>query len=82
MLFQRKYFINIWLILSITSLFVSSGICQDEKPNSRAQKYFDLLIKNPVGDYLYDSFYDAWLDTGTVEGLEQFLKQKDTLVKL
>ncbi|MBN1974102.1 MAG: hypothetical protein JW787_10720 [Sedimentisphaerales bacterium] len=75
MLLQRNGFFSLWRIVVIVFFLISTAICQSQKPDPRAEKYFNLLIQNPVGDYLYDSFYDAWLDTGTVESLETFLKQ-------
>ena len=42
--------------------------------NAKALKYFRVLEKRPSPGYLFDRFYNAWLDTDTVEGLEGFLK--------
>ena len=74
MLLQRNSIMSLRGMLAIVLLFISTGICQTESPNPRAEKYFNILTQNPAGDYLYDSFYDAWLDSGTIEGLETYLK--------
>lgn len=42
-----------------------------EDPSDR---YFALLREQPGNSYLYDRFYQAWLDTKTVDQLEAFLK--------
>jgi len=42
-----------------------------EDPSDR---YFALLQEQPGNSYLYERFYQAWLDTKTVEQLEIFLK--------
>ena len=84
MLLHKESFDSFWRILvlaiilglpifGVTSLYAQSE--EVEKINEKADKYFTLLSESPSGDYLYDRFYDAWLDTGTVEGLEQFLKE-------
>ena len=40
----------------------------------QSMKYFQLLLRQPGSDVVYDRFYDAWLDSGTLETLETFLK--------
>jgi tetratricopeptide (TPR) repeat protein len=85
MLLCRESFRGIRGISILLLIFWFSAVCfssaADMKPedvdtiNPKAEKYLNLLIQNPSGDYLYDRFYDAWLDTGTVEGLEGYLKQ-------
>lgn len=51
-----------------------------EEPNEKAAKYHELLTKRPSGGYLFDRFYSAWLDTGTLDGLEAYLKDGDPLL--
>jgi len=43
------------------------------QPNARAQRYYDLLCSKPSAGYVFDRFYDAWLDTESVSALERFL---------
>ncbi len=42
-------------------------------PSVKALKYHEALVKRPVPGYLFDRFYNAWLDTGTIEELEKYL---------
>ena len=35
-----------------------------------------MLEKRPSSGYLFDRFYNAWLDTGSIEGLGDFLKKE------
>jgi tetratricopeptide (TPR) repeat protein len=73
--FWRVLVLAIVFGLSIVRVSLLYAQSEDvEKINDKAEKYFKLLSSSPSGDYLYDRFYDAWLDTGTVEGLERFLK--------
>ncbi len=41
---------------------------------TKARKYHAILVKRPSPGYLFDRFYDAWLDQSTVENLQQFLE--------
>lgn len=43
----------------------------EQNPSDR---YFTLLQEQPGNSYLYDRFYQAWLDTRTVEQLDTFLR--------
>ncbi|MDC0259518.1 tetratricopeptide repeat protein [Verrucomicrobiales bacterium] len=47
-----------------------------EEPNQKAGKYHSMLEKRPSSGYLFDRFYNAWLDTGSIEGLGDFLKKE------
>lgn len=51
------------------------SLCAGE-PNEKAQKYLQVLLKRPSPGYLFDRFYNAWLDTESVEGLEAFLLER------
>ncbi|MEX2171384.1 MAG: tetratricopeptide repeat protein [Pirellulales bacterium] len=39
----------------------------------KAGKYHEVLARRPSPGYLFDRFYNAWLDESTVENLEAFL---------
>ncbi len=41
--------------------------------NEKARKYFQVLQRRPSPGYLFDRFYNAWLDTDSIAGLEGFL---------
>ena len=47
-----------------------------EAINEKAARYLDILQKRPGGGYLFDRFYNAWLDTGSLDGLRAFLTRK------
>jgi tetratricopeptide (TPR) repeat protein len=47
--------------------------CASGEPNARALRYYKVLSATPSGEYVYDRFYDAWLDTGTLPELRDFL---------
>jgi len=60
----------LWLIS------VGIGLCQDQEIDVRAKRFYTLLSKRPGSAQLFDRFYDAWLDTGTLEALEQYLNSQ------
>ena len=45
-----------------------------EAPDPQSMKYFQLLLRQADSEVVYDRFYDAWLDNGTLETLEAFLQ--------
>ncbi|MEM1442753.1 MAG: tetratricopeptide repeat protein, partial [Verrucomicrobiota bacterium] len=47
-----------------------------EEPNEKAERYHSALLRRPSGDYLFDRFFNSWLDTGTIDGLGEFLNQR------
>ncbi len=55
---------------------VGIGLCQDQEIDVRAKRYYTLLEKRPGSVQLFDRFYDAWLDTGTLEALEEYLNSQ------
>ncbi|MBC8216864.1 MAG: tetratricopeptide repeat protein [Planctomycetes bacterium] len=61
----------IFLLMSFSFL---CRFCPAQQENTKPEKYFSLLQERPDDSYLYDRFYNAWLDTGTIEQLESFLK--------
>ena len=58
----------------VVVLLLAGEAAPAQPDGSSAEKYFTLLQEQPGNSYLYDRFYQAWLDTGTVEELETFLK--------
>ena len=47
---------------------------QEQQPKSeKAMKYHSALLRRPTPGYLYDRFYNTWLDTSSQEELKQFL---------
>lgn len=67
-------------VLLICSLFASLGVGQlcaqeVEAMNEKASRYHDLLLRRPDSSTLFERFVDSWLDTGSKDGLEGFLKE-------
>ncbi|BBO35263.1 hypothetical protein PLANPX_4875 [Lacipirellula parvula] len=46
------------------------------KVSAKAVKYLDVLRKRPEPGYLFDRFYNTWLDDSTAADLQQFLTAK------
>ncbi|MFT5469717.1 MAG: tetratricopeptide (TPR) repeat protein [Verrucomicrobiales bacterium] len=63
------------LVLFLFSLaLLSSGNGQEAAgPNDKAERYHKALLRRPAPGYLFDRFYDSWLDSGGVEELSAFL---------
>lgn len=64
------------LVLILVALaFCDLGFGQDSpEPNEKAARYHKALLRRPAPGYLFDRFYDAWLDTSGVEELGRFLE--------
>lgn len=45
-------------------------------PNEKAAKYHSALLRRPSGGYLFDRFFNAWLDTDSIDGMSDFLKKR------
>ncbi|MBN2217792.1 MAG: tetratricopeptide repeat protein, partial [Pirellulales bacterium] len=52
------------------------GAARGEDNENPALKYHAILAKRPEPGYLFDRFYNAWLDRGTVESLQEFLQSR------
>ncbi len=65
----------IGLVLSIT-LTGASAMAED--PPAKAIKYHSVLRKRPQPGYLFDRFYNAWLDEASADHLAEFLSQQTT----
>ncbi len=48
-----------------------AAVADDDNP---ALKYHTILAKRPEPGYLFDRFYNAWLDRSTTESLHDFLQ--------
>lgn len=75
-----------WPIV-ILVLLILTGLTDAQRPAQRpptmaaqqwedhpAQKYYVLLREQPGNRFLFDSFYEAWLERDTLDDLESFLK--------
>ncbi|MDF1751794.1 MAG: tetratricopeptide repeat protein [Verrucomicrobiales bacterium] len=63
---------SVLLTLIIFTGFPDEVFTQEINP--KAAKYHSALQKRPSGGYLFDRFFNAWLDTGTIDSLDQYLK--------
>ena len=73
---SRQLMVFGWAIVFAIGVFggsvkVSNGQTADSL--SKAKRYHQLLIKRPSPGYLFDRFYDAWLDQDSAEGLQAHL---------
>ena len=60
--------------LIVLFVFSSVGAVWAQEVSPKASKYYEILKKRPTPGYLYDRFYNTWLDTDTIEGLEKYLR--------
>ena len=44
--------------------------------SSKTKKYLSILTKRPSSDYLFDRFYNSWLEHATSTDLEKYLDEK------
>jgi len=44
--------------------------------NPTAAKYYQALKKRPTAKSLFTRFYNSWLDTGSLDGLREYLNQQ------
>ena len=49
-------------------MLASVGLAADQ--HAPSERYFSLLQEQPGNSYLFDRFYNTWLDTRTVAELE------------
>jgi tetratricopeptide (TPR) repeat protein len=80
--------LHIRFTLSFLFIFVASISTAAEAPSAsagaseKALKYHAILVGRPEPGYLFDRFYNTWLDDSTVDSLQAFLlKQVDTSQK-
>ena len=61
---------------SFAVLAAYSELADAQESQEKALRYHTILTKRPAPGYLFDRFYNTWLDAGTVEGLQTFLEQR------
>lgn len=70
----------IWLLSAVAAFLlgycISSKGSAAEDETQEAQKYHAALQKRPEPGYLFDRFYNAWLDHSTAELLQEFLEKQ------
>ena len=70
---------RLFATLAFGSLLLSSPLLHAaDGPSAKTAKYHEILQKRPSSGYVFDRFYDSWLDQGTSEELETFLTKSAT----
>ncbi len=66
---------DIFIVTLLCSVLLGSGsvLATTPKPNEKAAKYYEILRKRPESGYLFDRFYNAWLETASLDELKGFL---------
>lgn len=78
MLDWRRIRIASTLVLALVTL-TAWGADEPATPpaaGQKALKYHTLLVKRPEPGFLFDRFYNTWLDESTVDSLESFLLER------
>ncbi|MEN6558807.1 MAG: tetratricopeptide repeat protein, partial [Thermoguttaceae bacterium] len=65
-----------WAAVLLGVLALGSPWILADEENSSALKYHAALQKRPEPGYLFDRFYNAWLDQSTAESLQEFLQKQ------
>lgn len=63
-------------LLILLALSLSLALAAEQGPNPRAEKYLKVLLKRPGGGYLFDKFYQSWMETSTQDALVAYLEKK------
>ncbi len=71
----RTFTLNVVTVLVLCLPWIAKPVSADDS-NAKALKYHSVLLKRPNPGYLFDRFYNTWLDTGTLEELGEFLEQQ------
>lgn len=82
---DRRWRLGIHL-LSIMNYWMGllAGLCLvgtawgEQEGNEKARRYHELLLKRPESRVMFERFQEAWLDTGSKEGLENYLRETAT----
>ena len=80
-------FLVLWVSLCVTQFQASEAACVVQQSPStaaatssqseelqKALKYHKALVRRPSPGYLFDRFYNSWLDSSSLEELGEFLK--------
>lgn len=65
--------------LTLSTFIITAAMA--EGPTDKAVKYHEILRKRPSSGYVFDRFYDTWLDNGTAEELKTYLSKAATAGK-
>lgn len=64
------------LSLACLLTIASTSLAQVEPKQDKALRYHAALLRRPNPGYLFDRFYNTWLDAGTLEELRSFLQER------
>ena len=69
---------TIALVSLVTGVLLSviCGFAQADEEKTQAAKYHAALQRRPEPGYLFDRFYNAWLDQSAIESLQDFLQKQ------
>ncbi len=72
-----KNFLFAWIIvLAISPAWSGGQSPENPQAGTKSLKYHQVLLKRAEPGYLYDRFYNSWLDESTVEQLQKFLTSR------
>lgn len=60
--------------IAVVSLVGATGLA--EPAAEKAMKYHSVLLRRPTPGYLYDRFFNTWLETSMLVDLQQFLESR------
>jgi tetratricopeptide (TPR) repeat protein len=58
----------------LAAFFASAAVAVERHP--KALRYHSVLVKRPSPGYLFDQFYNTWLDSGSLDKLREFLARR------
>lgn len=59
----------------VTIVFSASSLAA-APPSKKTERYYGILLKRPQSELVLDRFIDSWLENGTLDELEEFLKKR------
>ena len=69
-----KYRVPLLSGLTFVALLASTApLTAQESPPEKVKKHYEMLLKRPAPGYLFDRFFNGWLDSATLDDLEKFL---------
>ena len=73
---SNRYSHSVWAAVAAALIFSPLPLQAQDAPagTEKALRYFKVLQKRPSPGYLFDRFYNAWLDNSSLDELEQFLQ--------
>lgn len=72
---MRRVLISLFLLIVLAIPGLSEALAALP---TKAIKYHSVLVKRPAPGYLFDRFYNAWLDESSIDELEEYLVDQST----